>query len=425
MDKNNCNSITRRKFFGVSAAVGVAAANENLLAEQNNSEALVPMRAITRGSKFHWFGYYDKLEFDPTNRYILSNEVDFEHRTPTATDVINVGMVDTQDNDRWIALGASAAWGWQQGCMLQWLPGTKSEVIWNNRQDGRYVSHVLDVKTAAKRTLPKPVYSVGPDGQWAVTADFARIQRLRPGYGYQGVEDPFVDQRAPKDSGIWRLNLQSGESDLVVSVADLASMPHFGEKLTDYWNYVNHLLISPDGERFIFLHRWRKTLESGFITRMFTAKLDGSDLHMVDPSGHTSHFIWRDPQHICAWTKPKGKKAAFYLFEDKTDIIEIVGDGVMALNGHNTYLPIGDAAWILNDTYPNRKRQQTPYLFHVPTRRRIDLGHFYLAPEYQGEWRCDTHPRSSNDGRTVAIDSPHGGNGRQVWLLDVSDIVAG
>ena len=61
---------------------GVAAANENLLAEQNNSEALVPMRAITRGSKFHWFGYYDKLEFDPTNRYILSNEVDFEHRTP-------------------------------------------------------------------------------------------------------------------------------------------------------------------------------------------------------------------------------------------------------------------------------------------------------------------------------------------------------
>ena len=176
---------------------------------------------------------------------------------------------------------------------------------------------------------------------------------------------------------------------------------------------------------FIFLHRWRKTLESGFITRMFTAKLDGSDLHMVDPSGHTSHFIWRDPQHICAWTKPKGKKAAFYLFEDKTDIIEIVGDGVMALNGHNTYLPIGDAAWILNDTYPNRKRQQTPYLFHVPTRRRIDLGYFYLAPECQGEWRWDTHPRSSNDGRTVAIDSPHDGNGRQVWLLDVSDIVAG
>ena len=28
----------------------------------------VPMRAITKGPKFHWFGYYDKLEFDPTGR---------------------------------------------------------------------------------------------------------------------------------------------------------------------------------------------------------------------------------------------------------------------------------------------------------------------------------------------------------------------
>jgi hypothetical protein len=96
----------------------------------------------------------------------------------------------------------------------------------------------------------------------------------------------------------------------------------------------------------------------------------------------------------------------------------------MTLNGHNTYLPIGDGRWILNDTYPDSKtRRQTPYLYHVPTRKRYNLGHFYLAPEYSGEWRCDLHPRSSNDGRTIAIDSPHGGDGRQVWLLDVSEIV--
>ncbi len=414
---------TRRQFIGGAAAAGIAAASGKLFADAGHSEALVPTRAITRGPKFHWFGYYDKLEFDPTNRYVLSNEVDFEHRTPMADDVINVGMVDTQQGDRWIPLGTSAAWGWQQGCMLQWVPGTQSKVIWNDRQDGGYVSHVLDVKTSKRRTLPRPIYALSPDGRFAVTADFARIQRLRPGYGYQGVVDPFIDVKAPKESGIWRMDLESGDSQLIVSLADLAAMPHFGEKLTDYWNYVNHLLVSPSGERFIFLHRLRKTLESGFITRMFTAKLDGSDLYMLDPSGYTSHFIWRDPQHICAWTKPQGKKAAFYLFKDKTDEIEIVGDGVMPVNGHNTYLLIGDRQWILNDTYPDAKRQQTPYLYHVPTRRRIELGHFYSPPPYKGEWRCDTHPRCSNDGRTVAIDSPHGGHGRQVWLLDVSEIV--
>ena len=60
---------------------------------------------------------------------------------------------------------------------------------------------------------------------------------------------------------------------------------------------------------------------------MLTANVDGSDLYVLDPSGHTSHFIWRDPQHVCMWTKPAGKKAAFYVFKDETREVEIVGDG--------------------------------------------------------------------------------------------------
>src|SRR3954453_6061590 len=91
---------------------------------------LPQVRAITRGPKFHWFGYYDKLEFDPTGRYVLGMEVDFEHRSPKADDLIRIGMVDLEDKDRWIDLGRSTAWCWQQGCMLQWVPGSKSEILW-------------------------------------------------------------------------------------------------------------------------------------------------------------------------------------------------------------------------------------------------------------------------------------------------------
>ena len=69
------------------------------------------------------------------------------------------------------------------------------------------------------------------------------------------------------------------------------------------------------------------------------------------------------------------------------------------------------------------RRYQTPYLYHEPTNQRHDLANFHLPKEYLGEWRCDTHPRSSNDGKLVTVDSPHGGAGRQVWLLDVSKIV--
>lgn len=426
--------LPRRDFLKLTAAGAFGAPLLSHAADISHlSEALVPTRAITKGPKFHWFGYYDKLEIDPTNRFVLSNQVDFEGRTPTPEDRIQVGMVDIEDGDQWIELGKSDAWGWQQGCMLQWRPGSKNEVVWNDREDGQFVCRIKNIETGDVRTLPRPIYALSADGKWAVTADFARIQNLRPGYGYQGVADPHRAVRNPEDSGIWRMDMETGESELIVSLKTLSVIPYQGKLLTDQWNYVNHLLVSPDSKRFIFLHRWRAkgpddegfAVNNGFVTRMFTANLDGSDLFILDPSGYTSHFIWRDPQHVCAWTKPEGMKSAFYLFKDKTDEVEIVGEGDMPVNGHNTYLSIGDGQeWILNDTYPvGLRRHQTPYLYHVPTKKRVDLGHFHEPKEYTGEWRCDTHPRSSPDGKKVVIDSTHGGKGRQLYLLDISEIV--
>jgi hypothetical protein len=79
----------------------------------------VPVRAITRGPSFHWFGYYDKLQFDPSGRYALGMQVNFEHRSPRPDDVLQLGMIDLQDGDRWSTIGTTRAWNWQQGCMLQ------------------------------------------------------------------------------------------------------------------------------------------------------------------------------------------------------------------------------------------------------------------------------------------------------------------
>lgn len=379
---------------------------------------LPPVRAITRGPRFHWFGYYDKLEFDPTGRYCLAMEVDFEHRSPRPDDSIRVGMVDLENGDEWIELGSSRAWCWQQGCMLQWLPGSASEVLWNDRAGDRFVCHLLDVKTREKRTLDSPIYTVSPDGRTAMTLDFARVQDMRPGYGYAGVADAQADEGAPASAGIYRLDLQSGRRELAVSLADVAKdVPLAGAK-----HYFNHLLFGPDGARFVFLHRWRRKGVRGFRTRMLTATPDGKDVRVVDPSGHTSHFIWRDARFVLAWSRV-GERSAFWLFDERCEQEPVlVGEGVMTKNGHCSYLPGNE--WILNDTYPDRQRKQHPYLYHVETGRRVALGHFLSPEKYRGEWRCDTHPRFSPDGKRVAIDSPHGGGGgRQVWLIDVAGIV--
>lgn len=98
------------------------------LARMAPEEKLPPVRRITNGPKFHWFGYYDKWQFDPTGRYVLGCEVDFEHRSPTPNDTIRIGMVDLRDNDRWTELGSTRAWNWQQSCMPQ-FPTTTSSAI--------------------------------------------------------------------------------------------------------------------------------------------------------------------------------------------------------------------------------------------------------------------------------------------------------
>ena len=411
------NRVDRRRFVE-ACAMGFAWA----CVQPETSEALPPVRAITKAPKHHWFGYYDKLEFDPASRRVLGMQIGFEHRSPRPDDEIRIGMVDIEDGDKWTDLGSSSAWCWQQGCMLQWIPGTDSKVIWNDREDGAYVSRILDVDSGAMNTIPFPIYAIGPDGSWAVSTDFRRLNDTRPGYGYVGIPDPNSDVLAPEDVGIWKVDLATGERDLLISVAQAAAIPNPQNETEGMKHYFNHLLVSPDGSRLIFLHRWRDPDgRGGFGTRMFTIGSDGSDPYVLDPHGKTSHFIWRDPAHVLAWAWHPSHQDKFYLFQDQTEESEVVAPDIMPLNGHCTYLP--GNKWILNDTYPDEDRLQHPYLYELASGRRVPLGHFLSPPEYTGEWRCDTHPRFSPDGKKVVIDSPHGGTGRQLYLIDISEIV--
>lgn len=388
---------------------------------------MIQPRPITTGPKHHWFGYYDKLQFDPSARYALGMEVAFEHRAPTPEDAIRIGMVDLEDGDRWVELGESRAWGWQAGCMLQWLPQSAHEIVWNDRIDGRFVCHILNKRTGRKRTLPHAIFTLSPDGQTALSIDFHRLEDMRPGYGYMGIPDPWYGVNAPEETGIHKVDLLTGESSLIVSLAEVAAIPYPHGEIRDAKHYFNVLIFNPGGTHFLFLHRWRFG-DGPFHTRMLTARADGSDLTVVDHSGHTSHLIWRDDSHILAWSRRPSHGGAYYIFPNVEDGScgpdQIVGKNKMPHNGHCTYLSDND--WVLNDTYPQGdERLQDLYLYHVPTDRRVDLGQFHSPPAYTDTLRCDLHPRSSPDGSKVVIDSTHGGNGRQMYLFEVGELVCG
>jgi hypothetical protein len=94
----------------------------------------------------------------------------------------------------------------------------------------------------------------------------------------------------------------------------------------------------------------------------------------------------------------------------------------MTVDGHVNCL--SDADWIVNDTYPDRDRIRSLYLYHLQTGELVDLTGLHAPPEYNGEWRCDLHPRLSPDGTRVTVDSAHEGKGRQIYLVDFSEVVA-
>ncbi|MCX7005820.1 MAG: hypothetical protein NTY53_00945, partial [Kiritimatiellaeota bacterium] len=377
------------------------------------SKATVPLLpevvAVTAGPKAHWFGYYDKDELDPSGRYLLGMEVGFEHRLPKSGEAVKIGMVDLQDGNRWIELGESRAWCWQQGCMLQWRPGSDREVVWNDREGDRFVSRVLDVKTRKLRTLPRAVGHISPDGKLAVCEDFSRVWNFRSGYGYAGIPDPYAAQPAPVESGVWRMDMETGATKLLVSLADLVQIPYPNQKAGDK-HYVNHLEWSPDGKRLLLYDRWSGS--GGMPTRVFTVAADGTDVRLLSKTG-ASHYIWRDPENVLIWTTEANGYALF-----KDDNTAQVGEVLWkAPNGHQLYIPGTGKQWLVSDTYAREL-----YLYHLPTKTFVLLGKFPQDKAYAGEWRCDLHPRVSRDGKYVFFDSPHAGNGRQLYRIDISEI---
>jgi len=414
--------ILNRRVFLKSLAAAGASLSANISANSGapDFEAEVPARAITTGPNSHWFSYYDKLQFDPKDRFVLGMEVDFDFHAPEPEDTIRLGMVDLEDGEKWIDLGETSAWCWQQGCMLQWIPGSENEIVYNDRREGQFVSVVKNVETGSERVIPKPVYSVRPDGKLAVCPNFARLNDTRPGYGYGGIPDPFAEVGHPKDDGICCVDLETGKSALVFSLDQITGiLPDDTMKDAKHW--FNHLLFSPSGERFIFLHRW-KGKENWWRTRMFTAKPDGSEAFCVANHDMVSHFIWKNPQQILAWSKEPEDGDRFHLYRDQTEEFETIGKDILKVDGHCTYSP--DKQWVLTDTYPGGDNMHHVMLFRPSDSKPVELGKFFQPEEVKGKrTRCDLHPRWSRGGKHVCIDSLCSGQ-RQMYLLDVSGAMA-
>jgi hypothetical protein len=148
--------------------------------EGRNARYLSITRVSDPGTNEHrtytGFFFYQCLQFDPAGRYLLGMRVYFQNRLVEPTDRADIGVIDLKDANRWTKIGETTAWNWQQGARLQWRLGS-DEIVWNARSDDgkKYVCSVYNFRTSKRRTLPRPIYDLSPDGATAPTHDFERI----------------------------------------------------------------------------------------------------------------------------------------------------------------------------------------------------------------------------------------------------------
>lgn len=371
---------------------------------------------ITEGPKEHFFAsYYGINSFSRSQKYatVLQTEVRFE--LPTEDDTAVLGLIDL-DSKEFIPVSKTRAWNFQEGCMAHWLGSSPdSLIIFNDYREGKYVSVILNVHTKKEiRVIDRPVSAVSPNGKEAVGMNFSRLRATRTDYGYGGDgQDAQVNIRFPDNDGIFHIDLETGESKLLVSIKDIESqVPGLKEGAIEYFA---HVVYSRDGSKLSWLARGHPERN----TTVFTVNRDGTGLARAFPDNWGgSHYDWLNGDELMMTANYEGKQYAHVLFTVGQKNYKRLGNGLLDYDGHGTFSP--DGKWMITDSYPSGgTREQKLYLMDMKTEAVLPLGRYYHPEEYRGEngWtRCDLHPRWSPNGDILGVNSVFNGT-RQVYIF--------
>ena len=84
-------------------------------------------------------------------------------------------------------LAETNCWNFQQAARQQWLPDGSGRFVYNRLDSsGACAAAVHDPDDGSERELVGGVYTIAPDGSWAITPDFGELTRHWPAYGISG-----------------------------------------------------------------------------------------------------------------------------------------------------------------------------------------------------------------------------------------------
>jgi hypothetical protein len=407
----------------------------------------------------YFFGYYDKSPLNHDNTLLLACKTNFIDRPVTSGDQLELGYFKYKESNKFIKVASTMAWNWQQGCMLQWFPdGTYEKIIYNDIIENKFVSIILNIHTNEKIILPMAYYAISSNCDFILCIDNERHSFYRPNYSYKGINNVSKKEPFLKDDGIWAIEISSKKVKKIITLGQIAKIKPMSS-MKGAIHYLEHLIINPSNQRFMFLHRW--VLEGGLYSRLYTANCDGSDIYLVNDSGRVTHTCWRNNNQIVGWAGipstinaiRKYKKLVKYFikpllpiykkisrgnseegnsklssfvtgdsyicFNDKTQLKKRISKELLTKDGHPSFSLINNNL-MLSDTYPlaNDSSKQELFLYDFVTESIIAKDYLNHNKFSKSPMRCDLHPKWSNDGQMVSIDTIDKGH-RSIYVYEI------
>lgn len=396
----------------------------------------------TPNNENYFFGYYDVPQLCSKNLNLISVKVDNIYEIPSAKNEYKIFYFNIRTGKKKL-IGNTKTLNFQQGCRAQWLgPDHDSEIIYNDYENGSYVSRIYDIKKNSVRTIPVPIYSVSKDGTYIITASFERLFWCRRGYSYDAIQDPLKNTKLVSDESIKLYEIKSKKEIEILNIKDVLNIES-NSNMEGAIHYIEHLMFSPCSKKFIFLHRY-KIKDGGIFSRLFLYSIENKSLKLILNSGRISHFNFINKNQLIFYgsvgnfvtnfrkykylqkvfknllkiyklfvkdnsllAKRVTKDGYYYYNFLNNKFTRINNDELNSEDGHPTCNYKLNGGFI-TDNYSDIDNNHKPSLYSY-SKQENNLKEIYkfesLAKLDNSPLRADLHPRISYDGNYISVDT--------------------
>lgn len=399
----------------------------------------------------YWFGYYnyDTMNYNQTK--MLAQFVKHDAQIIKKGMIIDIGYFNNAGT--FIKLGESDSYSWPQGSMVQWLNSSSQDerIIYNLSKDGNLISRIIDLKNKEQKDIDWSIYGLTPDGKKSIALDMERSYWCRA-YHYESVANPEKEGKIAKGDGIFEIDLEKNTRKLLIPIEKIINVDkeaYFDE--AKHW--LEHIMVSPNGKYFCFLHRFTIGNLNDYETRLFIADIDGKNLQIIDGwrKYYWSHFGWNNDESFAIYTyelktrktlnvdnkktsekdtvnfkniikkiSPKPlvhflrnnfkKQTTYYQYyvmsDGKFKLQRIFNFPFFSIDGHPSFT--SDGRYMITDTYPDENQYQHLIIFDTVTQKGVVIAKIYAALHLK-PGSCDLHPKLCKDNTIVVVDTAFDG----------------